>query len=138
MKPVIYVAAPVTGDPIGNAHRAIRWVKWFVLADPARVYIAPWVGEVLGFGEEKLHASFYQRVLDDDCDVIKRATDGLVGVGGKWSGGMLQERATARAVHRPVLDMTQYIEPGDVPSSFDIDGEWAALKDSTAIFVEPY
>lgn len=137
MKPLIYVAAPVTGDPINNAHRAIRWVKWFVLRDPSRVYIAPWVAEVLGFANEQLEPGFYQRVLDDDCEVVG-ALHGLVGVAGKWSGGMLQERASAKARNAPVLDMTRFLEPEDVPNSFTLALEWEKVTPSSAMYVEPY
>ena len=123
MKPLIYVAHPVSGDPIANAHAAAVWVKWFVLADPSRIYIAPWVAEVLGFGEEKLTPEFYQRVLDDDCDVIRRL-DGLVGVGGRWSNGMLQERATARAGFKPVLDWTRFVSPSEMPAGLSMQTGW--------------
>jgi hypothetical protein len=127
VKPVIYVAAPVTGDPVGNAQRAIRWVKWFALKDPSRVYVAPWVAEVLGFANEPMDLQFYQRVLDDDCEVIG-VLNGLVGVAGKWSGGMLQERATARALNQPVLDMTKYLEPADVPETFNLAHAWLKVN----------
>jgi hypothetical protein len=137
VKPIIYVAAPVTGDPIGNAQRAIRWVKWFVLRDPSRVYVAPWVAEVLGFANEPLEPEFYQRVLDDDCEVIS-ALHGLVGVAGKWSCGMLQERATARARNEPVLDMTKYLEPTDVPDDFSLVVAWEKVTPHSAMYVEPY
>lgn len=139
-KPVIYVAAPVSGDPIANAQRAIRWVKWLIVTDPGRIYIAPWVAEVLAFGEDKLSPAFYQKVLDDDCTVIGRSMDGLVGVAGKWSGGMLQERATARAIHRPVLDLTRFLEPTDVPKGFNLAEEWTGLLDTppSHTYVEPY
>lgn len=137
-KPVIYIAAPVTGDPAANAQRAIRWTKWFVNEDPTRVYIAPWVAEVLGFSDEDASADFYQRVLDDDCLVIMRL-DGLVGVAGKWSVGMLQERATNRAVGRPTLDMTRFVEPEDVPENFNIQQEWQNVTRIDKFgYVEPY
>lgn len=137
MKPIIYVAAPVSGDPFNNAQRAIRWVKWFVNEDPSRIYIAPWVSEVLGFIEEALAPEFYQRVLDDDCEVVGQL-HGLVGVGGKWSSGMLQERASAKARNRAVLDMTRFTEPEDVPNSFDLDGAWMDLPKANIQYVEPY
>lgn len=138
MKPIIYVAAPVTGDPIGNAKRAIRWVRWFVEKDPTRIYIAPWVAEVLGFADETLAAGFYQRVLDDDIEVVSRL-DGLVGVGGKWSGGMLQERVVPRVTRRPLLDMTKYLEPTDVPESFHLEAAWREADPRESLsYVEPY
>lgn len=124
MKPIIYVAAPVSGAPFDNAQRAIRWVRWFCDEDPSRIYIAPWVAEVMGYIGEDVSPAFYQRVLDDDCEVVGRACQGLVGVGGKWSIGMLQERATAKAMNHPVLNMTAYLEPEDVPPGFSLRREW--------------
>lgn len=135
MKPIIYVAAPVTGDPVGNAQRAIRWVRWFVEKDPSRIYIAPWVAEVLGFANEQLASGFYQRVLDDDVEVVARL-DGLVGVAGKWSGGMLQERVVPRVRRRPVLDMTEFLEPTDVPDTFNLEAAWIAA--TPVDYMEPY
>lgn len=138
MKPIIYVAAPVSGDPVANAWRAIRWVKWFVLKDPSRVYIAPWVAEVLGFGEEKMTPAFYQRVLDDDMAVVRRM-NGLTGVGGKWSGGMLQERAVPLAFDRPILDLTMYLEPEELPDNFDLAQAWASATNANIPgYTEPY
>lgn len=139
MKPVIYVAAPVSGDPVANAWRAIRWVKWFVLKDPSRVYVAPWVAEVLGFANEQLKPGFYQRVLDDDCEVVG-IMHGVVGVAGKWSSGMLQERATAKAMNAPVLDLTHFVEPEDVPPAVadNLDLAWAKATPNNTNYVEPY
>lgn len=139
MKPIIYVAAPVSGKPIINAQRATRWVKWFVLKDPSRVYIAPWVAEVMGFADEQLKPEFYQRILDDDCEVV-RALHGLVGVAGKWSPGMLQERATAKARNCPVLDLTNFLEPEDVPEAVasQLELAWARVTPNNPNYVEPY
>lgn len=137
MKPIIYVAAPVTGDPEGNARRAIRWVRWFVEKDPTRIYIAPWVAEVLGFLGEPLPAEFYQHVLDDDVEVVARL-DGLVGVAGRWSGGMLQERAAAAGARQPLLDMTRFLEPTDVPDTFNLEAAWTAATPTNINNVEPY
>lgn len=128
MKPLIYIAHPVSGDAIANAQRAIRWTEFFVETDPGRIYIAPWVPEVLAFGKRNVPPSFYQRVLDDDCEVIGHC-NGLVGVGGKWSGGMLQERAAAKARGLSVLDLTRFTEP--TPESitqFVLDELWMDLQ----------
>jgi hypothetical protein len=138
VKPIIYVAAPVSGDPVGNTQRAIRWVRWFVEKDPTRIYIAPWVAEVLGFASEALPAGFYQHVLDDDVEVVARCS-GLVGVAGKWSGGMLQERVVPRVLRRPLLDMTRFLEPTDVPDSFNLEDEWKQVNPADEYnYVEPY
>lgn len=126
MKPVIYVAHPVsTGDPVANAHKAIRWVVWLTQRDPSRIYIAPWVAEVLGFAGQPLTPAFYQRVVDDDCDVVAHL-DGVIGTGGEgWTKGMGQERATIRVIGRGLLDLTLYSEPTDLPAGFDLDQAWA-------------
>lgn len=137
MKPIIYVAAPVSGDPVGNAQRAIRWVKWFVNEDSTRIYIAPWVAEVLSFVDEELAPGFYQRVLDDDVEVVFRL-DGLVGVGGKWSGGMLQERVVPYVQRRPLLDMTRFLEPTDVPADFNLEAAWIKATPDIYGYKEPY
>jgi hypothetical protein len=140
VKPIIYVAAPVTGDPKGNAERVIRWVKWFVDEDPARIYIAPWVAEVLAFLNEPATPAFYQRVLDDDITVVQRL-DGLIGVAGRWSGGMLQERVVPLVTNRPLVDMTRFLEPTDVPLSFSLVDEWRRANErlrGTFNLVEPY
>lgn len=147
MKPIIYIAGPVSTGGAGsvseNAQRMIRWVKWFVRNDTSRVYIAPWVAEVLAFSGDILEPEFYQRVLDDDCDVVSHM-NGLVGVGtgpgGGWTKGMSQERATARALGRPVLDMTKFSEPKDInnyPHFFSVEDEWKLATDPM-IYREPY
>lgn len=141
MKPIIYVAHPVsTGDPVENAYKAIRWVKWFIAQDSSRIYVAPWVAEVLGFAGEKSDANSYQRVLDDDCEVVG-VLHGVVGTGGEgWTKGMAQERATARARHQPVLDLTGFREPEDVPLTVanDLDLAWAKVTPNSPDYVEPY
>ncbi len=126
-KPIIYIAHPVSAGltPKENALNTLQWVKWFVDNDPRRIYIAPWVAEVQAFLDVKVSPEFYQRVLDDDCDVVLRM-DGIVGVGGQWTRGMLQERATARAANRDILDMTRFLRPSDVPAYFDIELEWGS------------
>ena len=114
MKPVFYVAHPVTGDPRGNAYRAIAWIKWLTLNDPSRVYVAPWVAEVLAFADENADPSFYARVLADDQDVV-RHLDGVLLVGGAVSRGMALERDAAVERGLTIIDWTQYAAPGDVP-----------------------
>lgn len=114
MKPKIYLAHPVSGDPKGNALNACAWIQALTLADSTRLYLAPWVAEVLGFDAigEPITPEFYQRVLDDDCEVVATC-QGLLAVGGAWSSGMIQERAVARIVGIPILDLTKFREPSD-------------------------
>lgn len=114
MKPVYYVAHPVTGDPRGNALRAIEWIKWLTLNDPSRVYIAPWVAEVLAFADENCIPEFYARVLADDQDVVRRL-DGVLLVGGIISKGMALECDAAIERGLAIVDWSQYRNPADVP-----------------------
>ena len=127
MKPLVYLAHPVSGDPVGNAHKASAWIRWLTINDPARLYIASWVAEVLGFGESKLLGrNFYQHVLDDDAKVVARC-DGLLAVGGEWTPGMLQERAVATILNKPVMDYTRISHPNEVTSQDAESFRWAAL-----------
>lgn len=114
-KEVWYVAHPVSGDWRGNCERVKEWVRWLIEADPTRVYVAPWVAEVEAWGDREVPSGFYDRVLADDCEVVRRL-DGLVAVGGRWSTGMMREAECARANDIPVADWTRYELPGDVPS----------------------
>lgn len=115
MKPVYYVAHPVTGDPEGNAYKAIAWIHWLTLNDPSRVYVAPWVAEVLAFARENAAPEFYARVLADDQDVV-RHLDGVLMVGGKVSRGMALESDAARERSLPIIDWSRYSTPEEVPS----------------------
>ena len=117
MKQIIYIAHPVSGDAKANALNCCDWVKWFVENDPTRVYIAPWVAEVLGVGDAIVNQAFYDRILDDDMTVVARL-DGIVAVGGKWSTGMRLERAAAFALHKPVVDYTEFRTPNDLESAW--------------------
>jgi hypothetical protein len=139
VKPIIYVAHPVsTGNPLNNAHRAMQWLPWFMVKDPSRIYIIPWAAEVIAFADINSPPEFYQRVLDDDCEVVA-ALHGVVGVGGEgWTKGMAQERATARARNAPVLDMTRFAKPEDVPNSFSLEGEWSKAMPGNINYLEPY
>ena len=113
MKAKIYLAHPVSGDPVNNAMRATRWIRALTEKDPQRLYLAPWVAEVLGFENTPMMPEFYQRVLDDDCEVVVTC-QGLLAVGGLWTPGMLQERAVAKIAGLAILDMTRYTDPNDL------------------------
>ena len=110
MKEVWYIAHPVTGDPEGNCKKAIEWVRWLTLNEPSRVYIAPWVAEVLAFVGQDIPEAFYDRVLADDQDVVSRL-DGILLVGGRISRGMQLEREAAQAHDRCVADWSELAEP---------------------------
>jgi hypothetical protein len=116
VKEVYYLAHPVTGDPEGNAYKAIAWIHWLTLADPDRIYVAPWVAEVLAFKSDigKLDKSFYDRVLADDQEVV-RHLDGVLLVGGAISYGMSLELDAAIAAGKKVIDWHMFKVPEDVP-----------------------
>jgi hypothetical protein len=115
VKEVFYVAHPVSGDAKGNAFKAIEWVRWLTLNDPSRVYVAPWVAEVLAFVDDVIEPSFYDRVLADDQDVV-RHLDGVLLVGGTLSRGMALECDAAIAAGKRIIDWHQFASPADVPA----------------------
>ena len=117
-KPVFYVAHPVSGDPIGNCMKVVRWIKWFTEHDPSRVYVAPWVAEVLAFPVASLEV--YERALQGDEDVIAHL-DGLVMVGGKVSDGMRREWVHAMKNEKYGVDMSRFATPEDVPEDFELE-----------------
>jgi hypothetical protein len=94
-KEVFYVAHPVSGDVSKNIRNVVAWVKWLTLNDPSRVYVAPWVAEVLAFEDTIVDEDFYTRVLADDVTVLRKL-DGILLVGGTISRGMAIEVAGAR------------------------------------------
>lgn len=126
MKPVYYLAHPVTGDPEGNAYKTIGWIHFLTLRDPSKVYIAPWVAEVLAFARENNDKTFYARVLADDCDVV-RHLDGILLVGGTVSVGMGLELDAALAAGKRVIDWHQFASPADVPEGA-IPGDFIPSK----------
>ncbi len=115
MKEIIYLAHPVSGDPVGNAHKAIGWLRFLVLADPDRIYIAPWIAEVLAFQDDIVDTDqlFYDRVLSDDCEIVRRC-DGILLVGGMISRGMALEAEAAMSSDRRVIDWHQFVSPADM------------------------
>lgn len=116
-KPVYYLAHPVTGDPVGNCWKAIAWIHWLTLNHPEKVFVAPWVAEVLAFSNENNDKAFYDRVLSDDEEVV-RHLDGILLVGGNVSGGMMRELDAAIEAGKKVVDWHDYKAPTDVPVEF--------------------
>lgn len=119
MKEVFYLAHPVTGNPRGNCLKAIDWIHWLTLQHPDKVFVAPWVAEVLAFANENADPSFYARVLADDQDVV-RHLDGILLVGGRVSTGMQLELDAALAAGKKVVDWSQYETPEQVPAEFKL------------------
>lgn len=119
-KEIFYVAHPVSGDVDNNIRNVLNWIHWLTTNDPSRVYIAPWVAEVLAFcndplvlRNDKATTEFYDRVLDDDKRVVRRC-DGILLVGGRLSEGMRREVETAQNAGLTVQDWTYARQPSDL------------------------
>lgn len=111
-KQVFYVAHPVSGDPVGNCGKVCVWIAWLTLVDPTRIFIAPWVAEVMGFVNTKVTPEFYDRVLADDQEVVRHC-DGIILLGGHVSRGMALELEAARAAGKAVIDWSMLESPKD-------------------------
>lgn len=128
MKKVFYIAHPVSGDVKGNIAKVLAWVKWLTAVDPSRVYIAPWVAEVLAFDDgQEIDPAFYDRVLSDDEDVV-RHLDGVLICGGRLrpngtlqSIGMTREVAANAMAGGTLIDMSQYETAQDADMAYDHD-----------------
>lgn len=120
MKPIIYVAHPVSGDVKANCDKVLKWLRWLTEVDPTRIYIAPWVGEVLAHLDmDPIPADFYDRVLSDDEEIVSRL-DGIlltgIGTDGPYrrdngfmkSSGMTRELAAAVLSEGDVFDMRHF------------------------------
>lgn len=121
-KELIYVAHPVSGAPMDNVFRTVQWIEWFTKNDPTRIYVAPWMGEVLAFpgksGETRHRA--WDEALNDDEQVIEHF-DGIILVGGRVSDGMRREMNAASRLNKSVTDMSQYALPENLPEGFFLD-----------------
>lgn len=145
MKPIIYVAHPVSGDVKANCDKVLKWLRWLTEVDPSRIYIAPWVGEVLAhLDQDPIPADFYDRVLSDDEEVVQRL-DGilLTGVGsGQYrrengllkSSGMTRELAACALAGGTILDMSQYEKAEDAAAAL---GTWGGPTKGAA-FIDMY
>lgn len=131
MKQVIYIAHPVSGDVRANVDKVLGWVRWLTKVDPSRVYVAPWVAEVLAFVDEgDIDPAFYDRVLGDDEDVV-RHLDGVLICGGRTrpngtlqSVGMTREVAANAMAGGVLFDLSNYEtwEEADVAYDHSIYG----------------
>lgn len=119
-KEIRYIAHPVSGDPIGNAFRAVQWVKALTKIDPTRIYTAPWVAEVLAFPTVQYGDKEWETVIQADEEMISRL-DGVVLVGGRVTEGMRREAQKALACHKDVTDLSHYASPNDLPEGFFLD-----------------
>lgn len=121
-KSTFYIAHPVSGDPVGNAQNVIAWTKWFVENDSSRIYVAPWVGEVLAYGNDhviKPGDPFYERILKDD-EVVARKLGNVALVGGSITPGMFREMKAVFDISGHVLNLWKYRSPADLPAGFDV------------------
>lgn len=122
-KPVVYVAHPVSGHPVTNAMATVEWVRALINLDPSRIYVAPWVAEVLAFPSEtpgeSLHHD-YNSAIDDDLEVLSRF-DEIILVGGRIGPGMQKELNHAKSLHKRITDLSQYKTPADLPEGFFLD-----------------
>lgn len=113
-KMVFYVAHPVTTDARftldDNLSNVEHWIHWLTLAHPEIVFIAPWVAEVRAFRNENVDASFYDRVLSDDEEVVRHC-DGIILTGGKVSTGMRRELGAAIGAGKLMADLHAYRTP---------------------------
>jgi hypothetical protein len=145
LKPIIYVAHPVTGDVKANCDKVLKWLRWLTEVDPTRIYIAPWVGEVLAHLDmDPIPADFYDRVLSDDEEVVARL-DGIlltgIGLDGPYrrpngfmkSSGMTREVAACAMRGGAVFDMSRYASAEEANSCFRT---WNTTKG--AEFIEMY
>lgn len=127
-KNVIYLCAPVSGDPLGNCAKAEAWLRWLFLHDPGTVYVAPWIGEVRALqSAEALYVdgkvldwrqggAAWLRALSDDLEVVRRL-DGILLVGGRITEGMRLERDAALKAGKLVLDMSHLETPRDLEAT---------------------
>lgn len=137
-KPIIYVAHPVSGDVKANCDKVLKWLRWLTEVDPTRIYIAPWVGEVLAHLDlDPIPADFYDRVLSDDEEIVARL-DGilLTGIGdGPYcrpngfmkSSGMTREVAAAALSGGVIFDMRKYATAEDAADDYK---EWGVTGTS--------
>jgi hypothetical protein len=122
-KPVVYVAHPVSGHPLTNAVATAEWVRALINLDPSRIYVAPWVAEVLAFPSEvpgeSLHHD-YNLAIEDDLEVLSRF-DEIILVGGRIGPGMQKELDKAKELKHRITDLSQYKTPKDLPEGFFLD-----------------
>lgn len=141
-KPVIYVAHPVTGDPEGNCAKVLSWLRFLTEVDPTRVYIAPWVAEVLAHLNMTIKPEFYDRVISDDEDVV-RHLDGVVVLNAdpsksllKTSTGMSREVMANAFAGGDLFDFREFTDADAAREVFE-DRYGGELKRGTQ-FVEDY
>jgi hypothetical protein len=86
---------------LDNIANAKGWLAWLIWRYPAVTFIAPYVATLDGGGDDDLDPAQRARGLRD-CRRTVRVCNGIVLVGGRLSGGMLDEASVARAA----IDLT--------------------------------
>lgn len=111
-----YLAHPYSGDPIGNAARARRWLAWLMAMEPDHAICAPWLAfdEVMAVdaGPE-----YHARCLRDDVAIVSKLNR-IILCGGRVSAGMRAELDAVIAGGGVIVDL---IDLGDEPP--DVWGE---------------
>lgn len=101
---VLYLAHPVAGDVAENAVAARRWLRWLMLSDRWRTFIAPWIA-ALDAGADETAPEERARGLRDAVAVAERC-DGIVLCGGRVTVGMTYELDAVHATGGWIVDLT--------------------------------
>ena len=116
----------------------LYWIPGIAQADeldslhyPSRIYIAPWLGEVEAhIDQDPIPADFYDRVLSDDEDVVRRL-DGVcitgVGQDPRWrrpngtlkSNGMTREVAANALAGGLLIDLSRFVTADEAQAEFE-------------------
>lgn len=104
---MVYIAHWVSKDPVAACRAAIDWTRWLTEVDETRVYVAPWLGQVLSYIGREVTEDAYDRFLADDALVVQRC-DGLLVCGGELSAGVVVERAANAAADGVYFDLLEY------------------------------
>lgn len=119
-KRVYYLAHPVSGDVESNLANVREWLRVLIDKFPEIIVVAPWYGEVASYINLTVTPDFYARVIADDMDVVAKL-DGIIGVGGSWTPGMMKERLASRDAGGHIVDLSQFWSPADVL-------DWGAVR----------
>lgn len=103
MPEVVYLAHSVSGDPVGNAARARRWLRWLMDAEPDIAFCVPWLPFVDVCADD--NPAERKRCLRDDIAIAKRC-DGIALVGGRVSEVMQLEMEAVIGGGGWVVDLT--------------------------------
>jgi len=98
----IYLAHPVAGNPLYNAERAKRWIRYIYENTQDVVLVAPWIIEVELYPADDDDPVLRKEALRRCCAVARRC-DELWAVGDRISMGMLEEIHAARRHGLPVM-----------------------------------